>query len=146
VLLHDFPSPLLYVLAVGAALIVLFMTPVKRLKEDWIGHVMFPLNLIGNFVDVVSYVRLFAVGAATLAVASAFNAMAAETAQGLFTGLAAALILFLGHTLNILLAMMGVLVHGVRLNTLEFATHLGLQWKGRKYSPFRRREMDEDEA
>ena len=27
-------------------------------------------------------------------------------------------------------------MHGVRLNTLEFAGHLGLQWKGRKYDPF----------
>ena len=83
---------------------------------------MFPLTLIGNFVDVVSYVRLFAVGAASLAVASSFNAMALDLgASGPLAGLGAALVLFFGHGLNLLLAMMGVLVHGVRLNTLEFA-------------------------
>jgi V/A-type H+-transporting ATPase subunit I len=34
---------------------------------------------------------------------------------------------------------MGVLVHGVRLNTLEFSAHLGLQWNGFAYRPFARR-------
>ena len=34
---------------------------------------------------------------------------------------------------------MGVMVHGIRLNTLEFASHLGLTWSGIPYSPFRRR-------
>jgi V/A-type H+-transporting ATPase subunit I len=33
---------------------------------------------------------------------------------------------------------MGVLVHGVRLNTLEFSAHLGLQWSGTAYRPFGR--------
>lgn len=141
VLLDPFPQIMLWVLAGGAVLIVLFMTPPARLKTEWFNHVMFPLTLIGNFVDVVSYVRLFAVGAASLAVASSFNAMALELgASGPLAGLGAALILFFGHALNLLLAMMGVLVHGVRLNTLEFAGHLGLQWKGRKYDPFRTRE------
>ncbi|WP_029896230.1 V-type ATP synthase subunit I [Desulfohalovibrio reitneri] len=138
VLLEPFPQAMLWVLAAGVALIVVFMTPPSRLKSEWFNHVMFPLNLIGNFVDVVSYVRLFAVGAATLAVAAAFNNMAVgDGVSGPLGALLAALILFLGHSLNILLAMMGVLVHGVRLNTLEFANHLGLQWKGRKFDPFR---------
>jgi len=140
VLLDPFPEVMLWVLAGGAALIVLFMTPPGQLKTEWFNHVMLPLTLIGNFVDVVSYVRLFAVGAASLAVASSFNAMALSLgASGPAAGLAAGLILFFGHGLNLLLAMMGVLVHGVRLNTLEFAGHLGLQWKGRRYDPFRTR-------
>jgi V/A-type H+-transporting ATPase subunit I len=53
-------------------------------------------------------------------------------------GLAAALILFLAHTLNILLSALGVIVHGVRLNTLEFSGHLGMQWTGIPFKPFRR--------
>jgi len=49
----------------------------------------------------------------------------------------AALILFLGHTLNILLALMAVVVHGIRLNMLEFSGHLDMEWSGIKYEPFR---------
>jgi V/A-type H+-transporting ATPase subunit I len=88
-------------------------------------------------VDLVSYIRLFAVGTATLAMAQAFNRMALDLGSGSVIGsLGAALILFLGHGLNIILATMGVLVHGVRLNTLEFATHAGITWSGTKFQPF----------
>jgi V/A-type H+-transporting ATPase subunit I len=121
---------------VGLVLIVLFTTPWRRLRRDWFHHAVLPLTLVNNFVDVVSYVRLFAVGAATYAVAGAFNALAADLGlAGPVGGVATALVLFFGHALNVLLAAMGVLVHGVRLNTLEFAGHLHLSWTGHPYRP-----------
>lgn len=131
------PAFVPWLAAAGAVLILLFMTPVAKLKDEWFQHVMFPLNIVSNFVDVVSYLRLFAVGFASLAVAQAFNAMAlADGKTGLLSGLAAALVLFAGHTLNIVLGALGILVHGVRLNTLEFSSHLGVQWTGQAYNPF----------
>lgn len=134
------PSVMWTVLLVGVALIVLFMTPLGKLKEEWFNHVMLPLSLVSNFVDVVSYLRLFAVGVAGFEVAKAFNHMAAEAASGGGFGLVvAALIAVFGHSLNLALCAMGVLVHGVRLNTLEFSAHLGLQWNGVSYRPFARR-------
>ena len=132
------PHGLGWVATIGAVLILLFMTPVQKLKEEWHQHVMFPLNLVSNFVDVVSYIRLFAVGSATAAVASVFNSMALDGVTGILTGFLAAVILFLGNALNIVLGAMGVLVHGVRLNTLEFSSHLGVQWTGRPYEPLAR--------
>jgi V/A-type H+-transporting ATPase subunit I len=125
--------------ATGLALIVLFTTPWRRVRRDWFHHAVLPLTIVNNFVDVVSYVRLFAVGAATYAVAGAFNELAADVGlAGPAGGVAAALVLFFGHALNVLLAAMGVLVHGVRLNTLEFAGHLHLSWTGRPYRPLAR--------
>ncbi len=124
---------------VSIAAIALFMTPPKAIKAEWFNHVMLPLSLVSNFVDVVSYLRLFAVGSAGVAVAQSFNAMAQNAAQGGGAGyLTAAFIAVFGHTLNLLLAAMAVLVHGVRLNTLEFSAHLGLQWSGVSYRPFGR--------
>ncbi|NBC95614.1 MAG: hypothetical protein GVY27_04575, partial [Deinococcus-Thermus bacterium] len=124
------------VFGMGLALIVLFTTPWRYLRRDWFHHAMLPLTLVNDFVDVVSYVRLFAVGAATYAVAGAFNTLAADLGlTGPVGGVATALVLFFGHALNVLLAAMGVLVHGVRLNTLEFAGHLHLSWTGRPYRP-----------
>lgn len=131
-----FPALMAWVFAAGVALIVLFTTPWRLLRRDWFQHALLPLTLVSNFVDVVSYVRLFAVGAATFAVAGAFNDLAAGVGlTGPLGGLVSALVLFLGHGLNVLLAAMGVLVHGVRLNTLEFAGHLGLPWTGHPYRP-----------
>jgi len=121
----------------GVICIVLFMTPVRQLKTEWFNHAMLPLNLVSNFVDVVSYIRLFAVGTASFAVANNFNAALTPMFGQWASGLAAALFLVLAHGLNIILCLMGVMVHGVRLNTLEFSGHIGMQWTGIPFRPFR---------
>jgi V/A-type H+-transporting ATPase subunit I len=98
------------------------------------------LATINTFADTISYIRLFAVGLATLAVAQSFNDIALQIGFGnIFAGLGAALILFVGHALNIALAAMAVIVHGVRLNMLEFSGHVGNTWSGYQYTPFRKR-------
>jgi V/A-type H+-transporting ATPase subunit I len=140
VLGDPFPAFMIPVTVAGVAAVVLFMTPVRQLKDEWFNHVMLPLSLVSNFVDVVSYLRLFAVGTAGVAVASSFNDMAARIgADGGFSVVLAALVAIFGHTLNLVLCAMGVLVHGVRLNTLEFSAHMGLQWSGVPYRPLQRR-------
>lgn len=134
-----FPPFMLNVLWVSIALILFFMNPVKKIKTEWFNYVILPLNIVSNFVDLVSYLRLFAVGAAGFAVANAFNQMAFEAGEGKFLGgLITAVIIFAAHALNIVLSAMGVMVHGIRLNTLEFSGHIGVQWAGRRYAPFRK--------
>ncbi len=133
-----FPRAMMPVFAVSLGLVVLFMTPLRQLKSEWFNHVMLPLNVVGNFVDVVSYIRLYAVGTASFAVADNLNRMLAPMLGNWRTALIGALFLVLAHALNIALALMGVMVHGVRLNTLEFSGHIGLQWTGLPYRPFRR--------
>ncbi len=124
---------------IGAALILMFTNPRKNmLKGLAAGLGSLFLNLINNFTDVVSYIRLFAVGMATVAVADTFNKMALGIGYSTFlAGLFSSLILLLGHTLNILLGPMSILVHGVRLNVLEFCNHLNMQWSGFAYKPLR---------
>ncbi|MCX7819885.1 MAG: hypothetical protein N2652_11880 [Kiritimatiellae bacterium] len=131
-----FPRAMLSVFAVSLALVVLFMTPLRQLKNEWFNHVMLPLNVVSNFVDVVSYIRLYAVGTASFAVADNLNRMLAPMLGSWRTALLGVLFLVLAHALNIALALMGVMVHGVRLNTLEFSGHIGLQWTGLPYRPF----------
>ncbi len=139
VLGHPLPGWLGWMFIVGVVLIILFMTAPRDFKTEWFNHVMLPLNIVSNFVDVVSYIRLFAVGTAGYAVASSFNKMILGGGiDGILAGLVAALLLFLGHALNILLSVMGVLVHGVRLNTLEFSSHIGMAWTGILFKPFAR--------
>lgn len=96
------------------------------------------LDSISAFSDIISYVRLFAVGLASVEVAKAFNAMAGGIGFDDFTsGLITTLILVAGHMLNIMMGALSVLVHGVRLNMLEFSGHLGMEWSGRVYKPFK---------
>lgn len=131
-----FPPQAMYLGVGGTVLILLFSVPPSQLKEGWFNLVMLPLNLVSNFVDVISYIRLFAVGMAGFAVANSFNEMVLPLFGTIWGALLGAVVLFLAHSLNIILAAMGVAVHAVRLNTLEFSNHVGLQWSGSAFTPF----------
>jgi V/A-type H+-transporting ATPase subunit I len=91
------------------------------------------LSLVNNFTDVVSYVRLFAVGLAGIAISDTVNMLA--TSMGGNNAAAKALIIFLGHGINLMLGPLSVLVHGIRLNVLEFSGHANLSWSGSPYKP-----------
>jgi V/A-type H+-transporting ATPase subunit I len=134
-----FPKLYVPIAIAGLVAIVLFMTPPNKLKEEWINHAMLPLSVMSAFGDVLSYLRLYALGVAGFKVAGAFNLLAGGLGfDHVLTGLLAALILFASHALNVALSAMSVLVHGIRLNALEFSMHLGLEWTGFEYRPFRR--------
>ncbi len=95
------------------------------------------LNTIGAFGDIISFIRLFAVGLVGVALAQSFNAMAPK--GGGFAVIAAIVVLVFGHSLNLMLNALSVLVHGVRLNILEFSGHLDMEWTGFDFEPFRLR-------
>ncbi|MBC7186144.1 MAG: hypothetical protein H5U38_03815 [Calditrichaeota bacterium] len=123
----------------GTALVLLFANAQRKFLKGVLQSLAeTPLSVISSFSDVVSYLRLFAVGFASVTVESSFNEMALGLGfSSVLRGLIAAFILFFGHALNIVLGFMAVIVHGVRLNMLEFSGHLGMQWSGRPYQPFR---------
>ncbi|MCD6337730.1 MAG: hypothetical protein J7M01_05820 [Candidatus Marinimicrobia bacterium] len=94
------------------------------------------LNAISSFSNIISYIRLFAVGMATVAIATAFNDMAAGMMQGPAI-IGGVIVLIIGHSLNLVMGLLSVMVHGIRLNLLEFSGQLGLEWTGYKYVPFK---------
>ena len=97
------------------------------------------LDTVSMFANLVSYVRLFAVGLATVAVAQSFNIMAQGLADSMGVAgiIIGAVILFVAHAFNMVLALLSIIVHGVRLNTLEFGGRVGLEWSGYRYAPFK---------
>jgi V/A-type H+-transporting ATPase subunit I len=132
VLDKPFPTYAGWFFIVGILFALVFMFPFKDFfKKAPQELIPFVLNVIGAGTDIISYIRLFAVGLATVAVADAANFM--PEALGLFVG---GFFLVLLHIINMILAMMAILVHAVRLNVLEFSGHLGLEWAGIKYNPF----------
>jgi V/A-type H+-transporting ATPase subunit I len=102
------------------------------------------LSAVSSFSDIISYIRLFAVGLAGAAIASSFNEMAAALPSGIVQILGGGLILLAGHGLNLAMNALSVVVHGVRLNLLEYAGHLGMEWSGYKYSPFALKDRKQD--
>ena len=105
----------------------------KGLKAGLGGAFTTFLNTISAFGNVMSYIRLFAVGMASLAISQSFNGMASDMALPL-----GVLVLIIGHALNIVMGLLSVVVHGVRLNLLEFSGQLGMEWAGIPYEPFRK--------
>ena len=75
-------------------------------------------------------------GLAGAAISATVNEMAGPLVGNfLFTILAIVLLVF-GHGLNMILNVLSVIVHGIRLNTLEFSSHLDMSWSGHKFQPF----------
>jgi V/A-type H+-transporting ATPase subunit I len=124
----------------GIALVVFFSSPHRNIFKaigNGLGSVSFGLNFMSTFTDVVSYVRLFAVGLAGVAIAETTNAMTANLGIGPVAILVGIMIALVGHALNIVLGPISVLVHGVRLNVLEFSGHASITWSGAVYKPLK---------
>ena len=138
------PANMLYVASVvgaGFLLVVVFGSQGpgikfgKGLASGLGGFFTTFLNTISAFSNIMSYIRLFAVGMASVAIAQSFNSMAGGMLSG-FALVAGILVLVIGHSLNIVMGLLSVVVHGVRLNLLEFSGQLGMEWTGIAYEPF----------
>ncbi|MFH0975099.1 MAG: V-type ATP synthase subunit I [Spirochaetota bacterium] len=142
VLNHELHPVTIWLLFGGLGLIIIFSEQkgrfFKGILDSFAGMFVITLNSISFFSDIISYVRLFAVGLASLEVAKSFNTMAMSLGSGFFAVIGSVLILFLGHCLNITLSAMSLIVHGVRLNMLEFSGHLNMGWSGTEYKPFKK--------
>lgn len=129
------------VIGIGFVLVVLFggMSRGKTFRQGLkagLGNTFTVfLDTISAFGNVMSYIRLFAVGMASLAIAQSFNDMASGFGGALV--IAGIAIMIIGHALNIVMGFLSVVVHGVRLNLLEFSGQLGMEWSGIAYDPFR---------
>lgn len=125
---------------VGAMLVLFFTSVTEPLGKRLLSGVFAFSRVTNAFGDVMSYLRLFALGLATASLAVAFNGMAAD-AQGANPGLGlllAALILIIGHFLNFVLGIMSAVVHGLRLNFIEFF-NWGLNEEGHLFHVFKRK-------
>jgi V/A-type H+-transporting ATPase subunit I len=127
-----------YVLILGLLMVFLFSSSRKNILLRLLEGLNGLLGIVQIFSDVLSYLRLFALGIATVYMAQTFNMLAENIVQGVpVVGYVfAALILLVGHSVNLLLGVMGGVIHGLRLNFLEW-----YRWcfvgDGVVYRPFR---------
>ena len=91
----------------------------------------------GILGDVLSYLRLYALGLAGSMLGFAFNDLAGMALGdgGAIGWTAFILIIVIGHTLNLAMAALGAFVHPLRLNFLEFFKNSGYEGSGSKYNP-----------
>lgn len=132
----SFPSFGKWLIWAGVLCIIFFSDPQRNVFKAAIkGLGVLALGLMGNFGDVVSYIRLFAVGLAGVALSNSVNTLAAGFGNNI---IAQVITLFIGHSINIILGPISILVHGVRLNVLEFSLlHGNVTWGGLAYKPLK---------
>ena len=94
------------------------------------------LGVVNVFSDIISYIRLWAVGLAGAAISATVNQLAGPLLGNFMFMILAIVLLVFGHGLNMILNVLSVIVHGIRLNTLEFSSHLDMSWSGYKFKPF----------
>ncbi len=127
-------------IVIGFTLSFIFANYEGSVKESILtsvkGIIPVILGVVNVFSDIVSYIRLWAVGLAGAAISETVNTMAGSMLGHAILFIVAICLLVFGHGLNMVLNLLSVLVHGVRLNTLEFSSHLGMSWSGIKYNPF----------
>lgn len=92
----------------------------------------------GLLGDVLSYLRLYALGLAGAKLGEAFNAIGLQAlGDGGLGWLPFVLIVLVGHTLNVAMCVLGAFVHPLRLNFLEFFKNSGYEGSGRNYNPLK---------
>ena len=132
--------PCVYVLGAGFLLSFIFSNYEGKIGKSVLDSckniISVILGIANIFSDIMSYIRLWAVGLAGAAIAGTINAMAGPMIGTLAWFIFGLVLVLFGHGLNLVLNALSVLVHGVRLNTLEFSSHVGLNWAGKPYKPF----------
>jgi V/A-type H+-transporting ATPase subunit I len=125
-------------LYIGLFLIVFFSDP-KASIIGRIGKGLWDLyGITGIFGDVLSYIRLFALGVSSAILGFVINDIAMQIlATGPIIGhILCGIFLILGHSMNIAIASLGSFVHPMRLTFVEFYKNAGFSGGGKKYKPF----------
>ncbi|MCB5246236.1 MAG: hypothetical protein LHW61_06320 [Candidatus Cloacimonetes bacterium] len=132
-----------YLLWIGLALMLLFNNPAKNPLVNILSGLWLLYNVVtGFFGDILSYIRLFALGVSSAILGMVINSIGLQFLSIKFVG---PIIFFIfmvaGHTLNIALGTLSGFVHPLRLTFVEFYKNAGFQGPGIPYQPFGHKKM-----
>ncbi len=134
------PSISGYAIWAGLVLILLYSKPDAPILERLGAGVWGLYNITGIFGDVLSYIRLFALGVSSSILGLVINNIALEFSSTPYVGpILLVIILIFGHSINILISSLGAFVHPLRLTFVEFYKNAGFTGGGVPYQPFSKR-------
>ena len=139
-----FKGAIIAVGTVSALAIYIFNTPGRNPLINIGAGLWETYNMAtGILGDVLSYIRLYALGLAGGMLGAAFNnlglmVMGGSTEGATWQWLPFVLILVLGHVLNLAMSALGAFVHPLRLSFVEYFKNAGYEGKGTLYKPFKK--------
>ncbi len=128
-----------YIAYFGVALIVLWSDPKAGILGR-IGKGIWDLyGITGIFGDVLSYIRLFALGISSAILGFVINTIAMQIlgSAPIIGPIFFVIFLIIGHTANLMISSLGSFVHPMRLTFVEFYKNAGFIGGGKEYKPFR---------
>lgn len=131
-----------------AVVMVFFNSPGKGILFNIGSSIWTAYNTASGLLgDSLSYIRLFAIGLTGAILGSVFNTLAISMTDGIpiyVRWLPMLIILLLGHAINFGLAMIGSLVHPVRLIFVEYFNNSDYEGGGQAYSPLKKNSLSQD--
>lgn len=131
------------ILGLCALFIMFYSNPDRKVLLLNIGGGLWgTYNMISGLLgDILSYIRLFALGLAGGILGNVFNALALQAGGACpswIGWLPTLLILVFGHSLNFALCLISSVVHPMRLTFVEFYKNAGFEGGGKEYKPFKK--------
>lgn len=143
-------SPAFYAaLGIGAALMLLLNNPGRNPLVN-VGAGLWDLynNITGLLSDVLSYIRLFAIGLSGGVLAVVFNSLATgfvpEGANFVVRLFVMIPILLVGHGINLFMSTISSFVHPMRLTFVEFYKNAGFEMASRSFDPIRKMDKENE--
>jgi len=128
-----------YGLLGGSGILIFFLNnPGKNIFAQFGAGIWDSYGMVtGIFGDLLSYIRLFALGISSAILGFVFNDISLQLLNIPYVGWLFFLVLLLaGHSINLFLATLGGFIHPMRLTFVEFYKNAGFQGGGKKYQPF----------
>lgn len=132
-------------LLIGGVLLVLFFHDMAQALPTRAATGLLPLFFIftGVLGDVLSYVRLFALGVASAVLGLVVNQIGLQIMGNSWWGIVIGVIFLLfGHSLNFCIAVLGSFVHPLRLTFVEFYNNAQFKGGGKEYRPFQKQSVE----
>lgn len=131
------------ILGICALFIMFYSNPDRKVLLLNIGGGLWgTYNMVSGLLgDILSYIRLFALGLAGGILGNVFNALALQAGEACpswIGWLPTLLILVFGHSLNFALCLISSVVHPMRLTFVEFYKNAGFEGGGKEYKPFKK--------
>jgi V/A-type H+/Na+-transporting ATPase subunit I len=125
-----------------SGLLILFLNNLKRNVLMNLGVGLWnSYNMVTGLVgDLLSYIRLFALGISSAILGFVFNSLAVSMSGDIpvLSIVFMVIILVIGHSINLFMSGLGSFVHPMRLTFVEFYKNAGFAGGGKKYNPFRK--------